>query len=107
MAEDSPLRTVRIGKVARDLGVSPTYIRKLADAGVIPYTVTQGGHRLFDLAEAQAAFRRRRDLRVELEFPLAGLEEDKVWDSLQAQAPPRHATKQAIGIARYAFTELV
>jgi excisionase family DNA binding protein len=98
---------VRIAEVARDLGVSPTYVRKLADAGVIPHKVTPGGHRLFDLAEARAAFRRRRDLRVELELPLAGLEEDKVWDRLQAQAPPRHATKQAVGIARYAFTELV
>jgi anti-sigma regulatory factor (Ser/Thr protein kinase) len=98
---------VRIGEVARDLGVSPTYVRKLADAGVIPHKVTQGGHRLFDLPEARAAFQRRRDLRVDLELPLAGLEEDKVWDRLQAQAPPRRATKQAIGIARYAFTELV
>jgi excisionase family DNA binding protein len=98
---------VRIKEVARDLGVSPTYIRKLADAGVIPHRVTQGGHRLFDLAEARAAFRRRRDLRVELELPLAGLEEDKVWDRVDAQAPPRHATEQAVQIARYAFTELV
>lgn len=107
MTEDSPLRNVRIREVARDLGISPTYVRKLADAGVIPHKVTQGGHRLFDLAEARAAFRRRRDLRVELEFPLAGLEEDKVWDRLEAQALPRHATAQAVGIARYAFTELV
>jgi excisionase family DNA binding protein len=98
---------VRIKEVARDLGVSPTYIRKLADAGVIPHRVTQGGHRLFDLAEARAAFRRRRDLRVELELPLAGLEEDRVWDRVDAQAPPRHATEQAVQIARYAFTELV
>ena len=98
---------MRIAEVARDLGVSPTYVRKLADAGVIPHKVTPGGHRLFDLVEARAAFRRRRDLRVELELPLAGLEEDKVWDRLQAQAPPRHATQQAVGIARYAFTELV
>ena len=107
MAEDSPLRTVRIGEVARDLGVSSTYIRKLADSGVIPHKVTQGGHRLFDLAEARAAFQRRRDLRVELQLPLAGLEEDKVWDRVEAQASPRHATEQAVRIARYAFTELV
>lgn len=107
MAEDSPLRTVRIGEVASDLGVSTTYVRKLADAGVIPHKVTQGGHRLFDLTEARAAFQRRGDLRVELELPLAGLEEDKIWDRVEAQAPPRHATEQAVGIARYAFTELL
>lgn len=107
MAEYSPLRPVRIGEVARQLGVSPTYIRKLADAGVLPHTVTPGGHRLFDLDDARAAFHRRRDLRVELELSLAGLEEGEVWDRVQAQAAPRHATKQALGIARYAFTELV
>jgi anti-sigma regulatory factor (Ser/Thr protein kinase) len=42
-----------------------------------------------------------------LEVPLAGLQEDQVWDRIQAEAPPRHATEQALGIARYAFTELV
>jgi len=58
--EDSPLRRARLGEVAQQLGVSTSYVRKLADAGVLPHTLTRGGHRLFDLAETRAAFDRRR-----------------------------------------------
>lgn len=106
--EDSQGQQARIGDVARDLGISITYARKLADAGVLPHRLTPGGHRVFDLARAREAFQRRRRMRaLELELPLAGLQEDKVWNDLQAQDPAEHATEQARVIARYAFTEVV
>ena len=107
--EDSPLRRARLGEVAQQLGVSTSYVRKLADAGVLPHTLTRGGHRLFDLAETRAAFDRRRGRAraLTLELPITGLEEHTVWDRLQAEAPTRAATREALDIARYAFTELL
>src|ERR1700731_1940454 len=105
--QNPPVRFARLGEVARELKVSPSYIRKLADAGVLPHIVTQGGHRRFDLAETRAAFDRRADRVLALELPITDLEEHTVWDRLQAEAPARGATKQALDIARYAFTELL
>lgn len=100
-------RAARLGEVAKALGVSPSYVRKLADAGVLPHTATRGGHRLFDLAETRAAFDQRHVRTLALELPITGLEEDAVWDRLQAEAPAKRATKQALEITRYAFTELL
>src|ERR1700730_8324864 len=107
VGQNSPPRGARLGEVARELKVSPSYVRKLADAGVLPHRVTKGGHSLFDLAETRAAFDRRRDRALALELPITGLEEHTVWERLQAEAPAHGATKQALDIARYAFTELL
>jgi len=107
LGKDSPPHSARLGEVARELGVSASYVRKLANAGVLPHRLTRGGHRLFDLAETRAAFDRRHQRTVALELPIDGLEEHTVWDRLQAEAPARGATKEAIDIARYAFTELL
>jgi excisionase family DNA binding protein len=107
LGKDSPPRSARLGEIARELGVSPSYVRKLADAGVLPHTFTRGGHRVFDVAETKAAFDRRRRRTLTLELPIDGLEEHTVWDRLQAEAPARGATKEALDIARYAFTELL
>lgn len=104
---NSPQREARLGEVARELGISPSYVRRLADAGVLPHKVTKGGHRLFDLAETRRAFARRRFRTATLELPIAGLEEDRVWERLQAEAPARGASPEAVAIARYAFTELL
>lgn len=106
-AQHSLRHSARLGEVARELGVSPSYVRKLADAGVLPHRVTRGGHRLFDLVETRAAFDRRHNRTVVLELPIEGLEEHTVWERLQAQAPVRGATKEALDISRYAFTELL
>jgi anti-sigma regulatory factor (Ser/Thr protein kinase) len=100
-------RGARLGEVARELGISQTYVRKLADAGVLPHTVTRGGHRIFDLTQTRRAYDRRHDRILALELPITGLEEHTVWDRLQTEAPIRHATKQALEITRYGFTELL
>ena len=82
---------VRIAEVARELGLSPTRIRQLADAGTIPSSRTPGGHRLFDLGAVRAAVARRTlpedPLTVTMdaepswcnELTLLGLSEDVVW----------------------------
>ncbi|HUC55750.1 MAG TPA: MerR family transcriptional regulator, partial [Streptosporangiaceae bacterium] len=57
--ENEPERLVGIGEVARDLGLSPTWIRELADIGIIPVQRTAGGHRRFDLPAVRAAIARR------------------------------------------------
>ena len=70
---DRPDQLVRIADVARELGLSPSRIRQLADAGVIPSTRTSGNHRLFDLAAVRAAVARRT--LAEVPSPLATLGE--------------------------------
>jgi anti-sigma regulatory factor (Ser/Thr protein kinase) len=93
--------------VAKELGVSPSYVRKLANAGLLPHRLTRGGHRLFDLTETRAAFDRRHDRTLALELPLDGLEEDTVWNRVLVEAPPRGLRKEALDIAKFAFTELL
>lgn len=109
---------VRIADVARELGLSPTWIRHLADTGAIPSSKTPGGHRLFDLGAVRAAVARRTlpgdPLTVAMEaepswqreLTLLGLSEDVVWRQvakdldLEQQSP-------AGRIAGYAFTEML
>lgn len=116
MADSSGL--VRIADVASELGLSPTRIRQLADAGVIPSSRSPGGHRLFDLGAVRAAVARRTlpedPLTVAQEakpswrhdLTLLGLSEDVVWRrvvddlGLDAGGP-------AGRIMGYAFTEML
>lgn len=116
MAEPSEL--VRIADVARELGLSPSRIRQLADAGVIPSTRTSGGHRLFDLAAVRAAVARRTlgehlssmadasDPTWRHELTLFGLAEHEVWrrivDDLELDIK-----NEAGRIMTYAFTEML
>lgn len=109
---------VKIADVARELGLSQTRIRQLADAGTIPSSRTPGGHRLFDLGAVRAAVARRTlpegpltatmdaDPSWHRELTLLGLSEDVVW---------RHAASDldldressAGRIIGYAFTEML
>jgi anti-sigma regulatory factor (Ser/Thr protein kinase) len=109
---------VRIADVARELGLSPTRIRQLANAGIIPSSRTSGGHRLFDLGAVRAAVARRTLPEDPLtattdaepswhrELTLLGLSEDVVWRraaddlDLDRESP----AGQIIG---YAFTEML
>lgn len=109
---------VRIADVARELGLSPTRIRQLADAGVIPSSRTAGGHRLFDLAAVRAAVARRTlpgdPLTAVLsaepswrrELTLLGLSEDVVWGRV-ANDLKIDKTTSAGRIVSYAFTEML
>lgn len=107
---------VSIGTISKDLGVSPSYIRQLADTGVLPSVRTEGGHRRFDrvaVTVAWVAWRGSasptRTARVvapslELELELDGLQEDRVWSDL---VPTLDVGANATAILRYAFTEML
>ena len=109
---------VRVADVARELGLSPTRIRQLADAEVIPSSRTPGGHRLFDLGAVRAAIARRTlpedPLTVATEatpswrheLTLLGLSEDVVWRRV---AEDLHLDKESPAgkIMSYVFTEML
>jgi anti-sigma regulatory factor (Ser/Thr protein kinase) len=109
---------VRIADVARELGLSPTRIRQLADAGVIPSSRTPGGHRLFDLGAVRSAVARRtlpeNPLTATLgaepswhhDLTLLGLSEDVVWDRVARDLRLDRASP-AGRIIGYAFTEML
>jgi anti-sigma regulatory factor (Ser/Thr protein kinase) len=109
---------VKIADVARELGLSPTRIRQLADEGVIPSSRTPGGHRLFDLGAVRAAIARRTlpedpltavveaEPSWSYELTLLGLSEDVVWRRVASDLDM--ATDSPAGkIMGYAFTEML
>jgi len=109
---------VKVAEVARELGLSPTRIRQLADADVIPSTRSPGGHRLFDLGAVRAAIVRRTlpedPLTVatgaapswQHELTLLGLSEDIVWLRV-AEDLDLDRESPAGKIMGYAFTEML
>jgi len=110
--------TVRIGVVARRLGLSVSRVRQLADAGVIPLERTPGGHRVFDLAEAERALAGRASRQAadavarfgaplwERTVALAGLEEHLVWQDV-ARDLGLDTTTSAGRVLQYAFDEML
>jgi STAS-like domain of unknown function (DUF4325)/MerR family regulatory protein len=115
---ESSENLVRIADVARELGLSPSRIRQLADADVIPSSRTPGGHRLFDLGAVRAAIARRTlpedPLTVAIEavpswqyeLTLLGLSEDIVWRRV-AEDLQLDKESPAGKIMGYAFTEML
>jgi excisionase family DNA binding protein len=115
---DAGEQPVRIADVARELGLSQTRIRQLADAGVIPSTRTSGGHRLFDLPAVRAAIARRTlaegtsplatsgEPTWRHELTLLGLAEHEVWHRVRddLQLP---TDTEAARITAYAFMEML
>jgi hypothetical protein len=109
---------VRIADVARELGLSQTWIRHLADTGAIPSSKTPGGHRLFDLGAVRAAVARRTlpgdPLTAAMEaepswqrkLTLLGLSEDVVWRQV-ADDLDLNRESPAGRIVGYAFTEML
>src|ERR1700730_6569239 len=52
-------REGRLRTMAKTLGVSPSYVRRLADNGILPFRRTACGPRVFDSLETTAAFAKR------------------------------------------------
>ena len=115
--EQKPSDLVRISEVSRDVGLSPTRIRQLADGGVIPSSRTAGGHRLFDLAAVRAALARRALLTSgghdtpgepswRRRLTLLGLAEHEVWRRVVADLD-LDVDRPARRIMGYAFSEML
>jgi len=106
---------VRIGDVARELGLSVSRVRQLADAGRIPSTRTAGGHRVFDVAQVREAVTRAALPFTPAPPPalvqdrvLAGLEEHIVWlEAADRLALRDRVSDGCIRGAEYGFTEIL
>src|SRR6266545_6471561 len=111
-------RLVRVGDVARELGISVSMLRQLADKGVIPSERSSGGHRVFDpgavrsalaLLATQEEFASSRWTLPDWErvLPVTGLEEDVVWREVVADVLRDKLSPEAMSTANYAFTEML
>ena len=110
-------RLVRVGEVARELGVSASRLRQLADKGVIPSERSPGGHRVFDPGAVRSALARLATPEFESsrwtlpdwerELPIADLQEDVVWRELVADVLHDRLSPEAMSTANYAFTEML
>jgi len=106
---------VRIGEVARELGLSASRVRQLADEERIPSSRTAGGHRVFDLVRVREALVRRslpandrRPPDLVQEHPAAGLEEHVLWRSLSDRLHlSDRVSADCWGATQYGFSEMV
>jgi anti-sigma regulatory factor (Ser/Thr protein kinase) len=114
----TPQGRTRIADVAQEVGLSPTRIRQLADAGIIPSERTSGGHRTFNLAAVRAALAQRSLTAGAVapasslgtpgwhrELSTIGLAEDQAWRRIATDlnledSPARH-------VMSYAFMEML
>ncbi len=95
-----------IGALARALDVHENTIRNWANAGKIPFELTKGGQRRFNLEEVRRATGKQAQDSWAKEYLLTGLEEDQVWQELKtALAISGH--EPAVDIALYSFTEML
>src|SRR5689334_22377463 len=110
-------KLVRIGDVARELGVSVARLRQLADNSIIPSERSPGGHRVFDpgavrsalaqLAASEFTSHRWAVPDWEQTFPLNGLQEDSVWHDVVVTVLQDRLSQEGRSIASYAFTEML
>ena len=107
---------VSIGRAARELGLSVPQLRRLADAERVPFELTEGGHRRFNMSAVRSALvaagRLPTDSEVlgpptwEANKPLDGLLESDVW--LEAtHALGLSEDTEPYAIFHYAFTEML
>jgi len=95
-----------IGALARALGVHENTIRNWANAGKIPFELTEGGQRRFDLGAVRSAIGKKSQNLWENEYSLMGLEEDQVWQELKSTLGIS-GQEPAVDIALYSFTEML
>ena len=113
-------KRVRIGQLARAVGLHENTIRRFADAGIIPSARTEGGQRVFDIKaveDALAARLQNRSRRAKVVVrseaiswvktaSLSGLQEHEVWREI-VQALKLDTKCGAAGIIPMAFNEML
>lgn len=108
---------VRVGEVARELGISPSRLRQLADSGAIPSERSAGGHRVFDPGAVRSALARQLPMEFVQDrwhnpdwgrvLPLAALQEDAVWRDVAVDLLQDRLSPEGRSTASYAFTEML
>lgn len=99
-------KLVGIGALAKALGVHENTIRNWSRAEKIPFVLTSGGQRRFDIAEVRKTLGAQAENSWSREFVLTGLEEDRVWGQLTAELSIS-SEAPAVDVALYAFTEML
>ncbi len=110
-------KLVRVGEVARELGISVSRLRHLADTGHIPSERSPGGHRVFDPGAVRSALARQLPLEFmgtrwenpdwERILPLDDLQEDAVWRDVVVDVLQDRLSPEGRSTASYAFTEML
>lgn len=99
-------KLVGIGTLARALNVHENTIRNWANAKKIPYELTTGGQRRFDLEAVRSAIGKQPRCSWGREYSLQNLEEDQVWQELKSDLSIS-GEEPAAEIALYSFTEML
>lgn len=103
---------LKIGQVAQALGLHINTVRRMADRGDIPFELSSGGHRYFDLVQVNHAlgmqhyFEKSHKVIWQKSLELQGLEEDRVWREIREKlfANLGSNSRDVIG---YIFTEML
>jgi anti-sigma regulatory factor (Ser/Thr protein kinase) len=110
-------RLVRVSDIARELGVSVSRLRQLADSGVVPSERSAGGHRVFDPGAVRSALARLATQDIvsprwvdpdwERRLKTDGLQEDAVWRDVASEMLQDRLSPEGRSTASYAFTEML
>jgi anti-sigma regulatory factor (Ser/Thr protein kinase) len=106
-----------IGKASRELGISVSKLRRMADAGFVPFAMTEGGHRRFDVPAVRRSLASRgiriRSVVVPSAGPdwavtrsISGLDEAEVWTEA-SDALGLERGSEAYSVFHYTLTEMV
>jgi anti-sigma regulatory factor (Ser/Thr protein kinase) len=95
-----------IGALAKALNLHENTIRNWSNSGKIPFELTPGGQRRFDLEKVRSALGRPALTTWSKIFSLAALEEDVVWGEIKSTFGIT-GKEPAADIAVYAFTEML
>ena len=114
---DRPM--LSIGDAARALGLSVPQLRRLANAGRIPFVTSEGGHRRFDVAAVRSTLAGPHMARCQVvPFPnaiapvwneglaLPGLDESDVWQRA-SQALGLSPQSESYRVFHYTFSEML
>lgn len=107
---------VRIGAVAKELGVPVHRLRRLADDGLIPFLREGGGHRYFDVGAVRTALAGAGAAIVAADWtdpdwtttePSSSLQEDVLWSRMAGDLLQDRMTVEAHAVANHTVTEMV